>query len=149
MNKKIIIAIVIILIILAAIGLIINNEFQNQRVKVGDIYFQLPENYHEGNLNELGHVNITDGVHCIFLTSVKDGNITEYVNQYVDDLSNKNQSISLSDFTVNGVHVYKSTNAGTGSNHYWFVKDGNMYSLYNWEENPDMDNICINLINSM
>lgn len=150
MQKKFIIIILIsLIIIILGIGILNNNDFNNQKIKVGDAYFTLPEGYHEGKLNDLGHINITDNSHSIFISNISGANITNYVNQYVDNLSETNQNVTLSNFTINGILVYKSMNLETGANHYWFVKDGKMYTIYNWEKNNDMDDICIDLIRSM
>ena len=96
----------------------------------------------------MGHVNITDGNHSIFITSINSTNTTEYVTKYVSSISRSNQTIILSNFTIDSTFVYKTTNKQTGANHYWFVEKNKLYTIYNWEHNPQMDDICKNLIRS-
>lgn len=149
MKKKTIILILILIIIIIGICFIVYNESKNQQMKIGDAYFSVPAGYHEGTPNKMGHVNLTNGNHSIFITCINTTNINEYVDYYVSNLTDHNQSIELSNYKIGKTVVYKTTNTKTKSNHYWFVEKDKLYTVYNWDNNPQMDEITENLIISI
>ena len=149
--KKKSILICIIILLLIVIGFMAFNEFHKQTLKVGNINYTLPLGCKVDGLNDLKDIIISDSENNqIFLGYYNNKNITSIVNQYCNDRINTyNQTTIQSNFTVNGVQVIKTTNSKNGANHYWFLHDEGTYTIYNWNNNTNMDNIVSTLINSI
>ena len=147
MDKKWILGICI--IILLAIGLIAFYSFSNQEteLKIGNTKFQLPNGYHVGNSEKDNVINLTNGTNEIYIEKY-DGNITDHINSYVKYTEKKNYTVKNSNFTVGKTLVYKSNVNNSSVVHYWFVKNKNIYNIYSWDKNPEMDSITIKLIES-
>lgn len=148
MDKKTSLIIILAIIILISIGFIFYSNQKNQ-VEIDGDTFNLPNGYFKGDLNPLGDVNITNGTNSIFICKYPDDKINKYINQYKIDVENNNQSIKLSNFTVDNLNVCKSENTNNGANHYWFIKDKHVYTIYSWDVCPNMDRIVSDLISSM
>ena len=147
MKKYSMIAILIAIILLAG-GFMIYNNYKQPHVKVGDIDFVIPEGYNKSGFNNLGHITLKNENNSIYLASYNTTNISEYINQYKNNLLDNNESIIITNFSVDNISVYKSINNQTKAEHYWFVKNGKMYTIYNWEYNPNMDKIFEELLKS-
>lgn len=148
MNKKFIIIPIVILIILS-IGLLKFTEFSEQPLIVEDITLNMPNGYHQGDLTKDGMVNITNGTNYIFVTSYNDTNITGYVNAYANERQAENQTVTTSKLTINNILVYKSVNNNLGYHHYWFINGDKVYTIFNWDKNPNIGEIVNEMISSM
>lgn len=121
----------------------------DSKIKVGDTDFKLPDGYHEGKMNKFGAVNITNGTNSIFLFEQDDANIQKYINNYKKEIQKQNQSMTIKNFTIDNIVIYKTNNNNNPNTiHYWFVKNNKTYDVYTWDGNKDMDSIVINLIKS-
>ena len=68
MEKKTYLIIVLIAIIIVMGITFLNPLTQPEgKIKVGEVNFELPDGYYEGNLNKLGDVNLTNGTNSIFI----------------------------------------------------------------------------------
>ena len=152
MEKKTIFLIILMIIIALIIGCLVTNGFFNEKIKVGNSYFVLPNDYMISDVNSAGDISITKGNESIYIGTYDNdnGNITKYVQEYCKSIEKKNnKSVLLDNFTINNIFVYKTTNLDTGANHYWFVNNNEIYTIYTWNENPNADVICKELINKM
>ena len=149
MRKEIILIFLLILILFSLFFIMNNGVNQQKQVTVGGIYLDLPEGYDVGNPNKLGHINITNGKNTIFLANYNDGNISKYVNQYKSEIAKNNQSVSSVNLTINNMSVYESINLKTDAHHYWFVENGTVYTIYNWDKNSNIEKIVYNMIESI
>lgn len=150
LNKKIIVLGLVLLILLVAVGLVLfNSTGQNEDVKVGKIYYTLPNGYHVDGINEIGHVTISNGDEKVYLGYSNDKNIKEHIKNYKQDREKNKETLSIENFTRNNTTIYKSTVVESGVNHYWFLKDGNTYSIYTWDKNSNMDSIFNDLFDSI
>lgn len=151
MDRKVVV-IVLICIIIIGVGVFVydnNNLNSNNLFRVGSTDFKLPENYFVGSPNQFGAVNITDGEHSIFLVEYNDTNLTKHINEYQKFIKNKNQTIGVLNFTVDGISIHKTFNVDNPNNaHYWVLKNKKIYDIYKWDENPKMDYIVSELVKS-
>lgn len=150
MSKKSNFLILVIVLLVVVIGFMAySNFFQEKSVHVGDLNFEVPKGYHEGVLNHLGDVNLTDGSHSICIGKYSDDNIQKYVKNYVNERTKNNDTIKQSTTTIDNQQVYKAENKNTGATHYWFVSNGKVYTIYSWDKVDNMDEIVSNLVKSM
>lgn len=147
MEKKYLLIIFILVVIIGFMGYV--QFFQaEEQIEVGDVNFTLPNGFHQGTPNSQGDINITNGTVSIFIAKYDGTNVTPYINRYQDNVNKTNNTVSSSNFTIDDINVYKSVNEGTGSKHYWFVKNNNVYSIYVWSDYENIDNIIFDLIKS-
>ena len=147
--KKIILGIsVIIIIIICLLGFgIFNNQ---NTVNVGNATFHLPDGFQEKGVIKSGDINISNGYESFYIHDYKDKNLEEHVKDYIIDRKNKSFKVELTNFTVNDTLVYKTVIVNqTHSIHYWFMKDGDVFSIYTWDGIPKMNKIVSDLISSM
>lgn len=139
------------IIILLVIGSITFYSFANQdnKVKIGDTSFQIPEGYHVDNSKSNNVTNLTNGKHDIYIKMYDDKNIKKHINSYINQSEENNKSVKISNFTVGKTLVYKSNLNTSSSVHYWFVKNNKTYTIYSWDKNPEIDSITIKLIESI
>jgi len=148
MNKKII-ALLILVVIILLFGFIGYNEWSNSTVKVGSTEFSLPEGYYKGALNEFGAVNITNGNSSIFIYEYEGNDTLKYISHYTTSPSQKNLNISIVNYTVGDVVVYKTDNKDSPYKiHNWFIKNNKTYDVYTWDGNKDLDSVVTNIIKS-
>lgn len=150
MEKKYSIVVIAIITILVIMGLALYmGLFKEETIKVGETNFVLPSGFSAEGINEIGDLIISDhNNNQIFLAEYKNDTVGDYIKHYIHERNLENQTISSSNFTIGSTTVYKTTNKNTSSNHYWFVKDGKTYAIYNWNKIENMDNIVFDLIKS-
>ncbi len=150
LNNKKILSIIIIVLLVAVIGFMLyENNSETQHIHVGNANFIIPNGYHEGQLNRLGDINLTNGTHSIFL-SANDKNINEQINELKGYFESHNETTITTELNIENEHVYKLKNTNdTFSSFYWFEKDNKVYYIYNWDGIQDMDNIVSNFIKTM
>lgn len=142
--------IIVVVALILVIGVMAYTNFsQDRTAKVGDLNFNIPNGYSEGVLNHVGDVNLTDGKHYIGIGKLSGVDAHKYIKEYVDDRLKHNDSILSSNMTVDNQFVYKCLNKNTGATHYWFVSNGNVYTIYSWGKIDNMDTIVSDLIKSM
>lgn len=147
--KSIILFVVLLFILLVGGSLIYSNYMIKDTVKVGTAEFNLPNGYKEGELNEFGAVSISNGTNTVYLSEYNSSDPQESINQYLNIKKGDNMSVYITEFDVSGSKIYKTKNLNeTKNTHYWFVKDNKTYEIYSWAENPEMDNIVMEFINS-
>lgn len=147
--KKLFTIIGVVIIALFICGFLMSNGIGTQdQIEIGNNTFTLPSGYHEGNPNKMGDVNITDGTHSVFV-SASNGDINKKIDGYVSYASKNNDSVALSNFSVNSTRVYKAINVNdTNFVRCWFEYNDTIYTVYTWAKNPDMDDIVSELIKS-
>ena len=151
METKTKLLIVVIAILLLIIGFMSYSNFlaQNQ-IKIGETDFLMPSGYHEGSPTNLGHKNITDGNHSVYIGEYDDNNVVGHLNNMSSYFKNRNHTTNISNFTHDGILVYKLTikNDKTCS-YYYFEKNNATYTVYTWNSNENIEEILFNLINTM
>ena len=152
MNNKLY-ALIIILLLVVIGFLIFSGDFSNGSTTfvVGDTNFTLPDGYSIKGLNDLGDLILIsdDGKNPIYIAKYNNkGTVKGIMKDYVSGREQLNESISVSNLTINGIEMYKSTNEKNGANHFWFGSKGDVYSIYTWNKNKDIDNIVIQLLSN-
>ena len=136
------------IILMMFYGSLVYAEEFDSTFSVGDGEFNMPKGYHEGIMNNLGAVNITNGKNTVFLYEYGDDDVMSHIKEYKDLDSNKNRPIEIVNITFDGIKIYKTDMDGSKKTHYWFVKNDKTYDVYTWENNFDMDGIVRDLIKS-
>lgn len=149
LKKKLTILILILVFLLALSFIALNFTSQDEDVKIGQIYYNLPKGYHIDGINEVGDITISNGYEKVYLTYYNNQNINKYINKYKQDKENKNETVIIENFTRNNTLIYKSTDIKSEVKHYWFIKDKKTYSIYIWEKNSDIENIFNDLFDSI
>lgn len=147
MDKKILISLIV--IVLIAVGVVaFFNSSPKDTVDVGDLSFKLPEGYHESTLSDHGFWTITNGDDPIFIDYYNDSDAYKYVDFEVKRIENNNESIDVSNFTINNTKVYNTLYMSSVSQ-YWFAKDGKVYTIYTWNTNEELDSYMKDMISSV
>lgn len=146
------VVIIIFIFILIFMGCMLYYNYENsldKKIKVGETDFIIPNGYHEGKSNITGVVNLSDGdSNSIFLKENDDTNISNLVNGYESTVLEKNFTPIHSNFSIDGVDIYKLSVNNTNTNHYWFKHGNKVYEIYSWNKNDNLDTIVSNLIAS-
>lgn len=148
MVKKtyLIVALVVILILFGIVFL----GYSDNTVAVGDVNFKLPDGYHEGKLNKLGDVNLTNGSHSIFITKGNGNDLYKEVQKYEKYKKTENTTVTISSYKLGDKVVFKAvSDHDRNVVHYWFLKNNKVYSIYSLQENKNIDNLVADLINSI
>ena len=147
MDNKSIFFVLIIIILLLIVGLMgYNLLFNNTKnstsetIIVGSANFTLPNGYSKGTPNTYGDLNITNGKISIFLLEYPDNNVRKHIEDY-ENINGGNQSLVLSNFTYNGIVVFKGINDHSNTVHYWYVYNNKTYSIYSWDYNKLDDTV--------
>ena len=150
MNLKI--GLIILISILLIIGgfIIVNQHSNQQQIIVGDISYNLPSGYHVENFDKNNDTLIVNDDDKIFLAVYGKNNVTEYINDYIKYKKQNNTTVQITNFSVNGIDVYKSKIPNDENNtHYWFKKGNKVYSIYSYVNHPNRDVIVMELISSI
>ena len=139
--------IIILLIIVCSMSYIL--FFNNHQAKIGSISFNLPQGYNLDADNKLGDKTITNGSSKIYIAEYDNGNISTQINGYIVESNRNGFNVSMSNFTINNITVYKSTLTNNSANHYWFSYNNKIYSIYTWAETPNIDAIVFEMIKSI
>lgn len=145
MNKKII-AIIVVVIAILILGFVF---YTQNTVKVGDVYFAVPDGYHV--VDEADYVNITSGSNYMCLHKhLSDKNINESIKDFVKYKKKGNDTLKFSKFTSGDITITKSLSSKDPKIfHYWFEKDGKTYHAFTWAGNQNSDSFMTNLVSSM
>ncbi|WP_406532112.1 hypothetical protein [Methanobrevibacter sp.] len=148
MEKKSILMILVILVLIFITGASASADF-NTQAKVGSSTFDLPNGFHTVDSDKSDLVNITNGYDTLLLKECGTDNITKYVKTYVKNLKEDNKTVKVKNFTVDDIMVYKSVVVNDTDNlHYWFNHDGKVYVCYTHNGNDKTDSIVKDLIKS-
>ena len=151
MNKKYIIAGIVIIIILLIIGITQFTDVSSQDniVKVGNAVFTLPEGYKvvESNTNE---ANISNNFNTITIKCLDDENVNQSVHRYVKFKGKDNITVNLTTLSVDGKEIQKSKLENTTDIvHYWFKDHNKVYTIYTTDANKNIDKIVFEIIKSI
>lgn len=149
MDKKWIVIICVIILLVAGIVMYFNFSNHETKVKIGDNTFQIPEGYQISNSDKGNTVNLTNGTNNIYIQKYDDKKVKKHIDSYVNQSEKNNRSVKISNFTVGKTLVYKSNVNTSGTVHYWFVKNNNAYTIYSFDKNPEIDSITTKLIESI
>lgn len=148
MEKKSLILLVVCILVFSVVALTYAGVFNHEEsVKIGDVNFKLPEGYKSMGVNKYGYETASNGLHGFCLDCYNDTNISKHIKEYKDECDSKNKTYKTSNFTVDGIDVYKLVDSKNASQ-YWFVHDGKTYNFSTWKEVFKMDDIVRSLINS-
>ena len=142
MEKKTYLIIVLIAIIIVMGITFLNPLTQPEgKIKVGEVNFELPDGYYEGNLNKLGDVNLTNGTNSIFIKKHDSDDLYKEIKDYEDT------TLTVAKFKIKDELVYKTvSDHDKYVIHYWFLKNNKVYSIYSLQKNDDIDQIATNMI---
>ncbi|MBE6506241.1 MAG: hypothetical protein E7Z73_11030 [Methanobrevibacter millerae] len=148
MEKKSLILLVVCILVFSFVALSYAGVFNHEEsVKVGEVTFKLPEGYKYMGVNKYGYETASNGLDSVYFECHNDKNISKHIKVYKDDCDSKNKTYKTSNFTANGINVYKLVDSKNASR-YWFVHDGKTYSFLTWKEVNKMDDIVKSLISS-
>ena len=149
MNKKYTIVIIII-VILMFIGFTEYTKISHDEkvINLNGTNFTIPDKYHESGSNKNGHINITNGTNSFFIGYYKDPYIKSHINEYFNYSSNKNQTVSFSNLTVENNLVYKTVNNQNHVRSYWFEKNNQTYLIHDGGDNSIEESTFLDLIKS-
>ena len=69
------------------------------------------------------------------------------IKEYEEYKKTENTTVTISNFKINDELVYKTTSDhDVNVNHYWFLKNNTVYSIYSLQKNNDIDEIATNMI---
>lgn len=148
MEKKTYLIIVLIAIIIVMGITFLNPLTQPEgKIKVGEVNFELPDGYYEGNLNKLGDVNLTNGTNSIFIKKHDSDDLYKEIKDYEDYKKTENTTLTVAKFKIKDELVYKTvSDHDKYVIHYWFLKNNKVYSIYSLQKNDDIDQIATNMI---
>ena len=148
MKIRTILLIMLSIILIFGIGFFAYTQFYHEEITVGNVNLTLPSGFHKGTSNSINDTNITNGTHTLFIAMYDSNDINKYVNMYINSSKERNYTVSTSNFTIDSIEVTKAVNDQTGAEHFWFIKDDKVYSIYDWEKLNNIDNIIFDLIKS-
>ena len=95
----------------------------------------------------MGYYNFADRYNTIFIKYCGNTSFDDEITIFKDSRKGYNTvSISISNFTLDNIFVYKSTNVKHGLNRYWFVNNNKIYMIVSIEPIIQMDKIVTDLI---
>ncbi|WP_405309200.1 hypothetical protein [Methanobrevibacter sp.] len=148
MKKIIIILCAIIIVLVAFIGVNTFTSTSNANsIMVGNTSFIVPEGYI--SINNNGSTNITNGNNSIGLVCYADNDVNKHVKDYEDSKKLANESVSVSEFEVKNIKVYKSDLGDSKTFHYWFLNNGEVYELHTWDGDSNTDQVIHKLVESI
>lgn len=108
----------------------------------------VPEGFHVIDQNY--SYNLTNDYDSILITKELESNdIDKEVKNYVKFKKESNFTVSLSNFTVDGITVCKAKVNENDAIHYWFEKDGKVYEMYTRSGGINSDKLVSDLIKTM
>lgn len=150
-NRKLIIAIIIVMI--AAIGIFSYMQIQSSdsTFQVGKSTFKLPEGYKEAEYDQPNSVKISNGENEVFISAKDDtDNLDDKVHSFAKSFDKDGRPTIITNFTVDNVFVYKlNLENDTHDCYYWFKNNGEVYDIYMWDGNDKIETIVFDLIRSM
>ena len=148
-NRKLIIAIIIILI--AAIGIFSYIQYQDSfsSIKLGKTTFKIPEGYKQVESDDNNTVNINNGKKLIYISSKGNGDFNKTIQDYVNTFEENNRPTIVTNFTVDNVLVYKLSLKNESACYYWFKNNGELYNIYKWGKTGDIETEVFDLIRTM
>ena len=151
MKIKTLFGILLTIILLLLVGSVLYDSFSTPHtVKVCDAKFLLPEGYKDDGINKFGALTLTNGKNPIYILGHDDSNINKYISEYERVVKNKNETMTIENTTINNTIVYKTNNINNPDvTHVWFVKNGDTYEIYKFDNNPEFDSLVSYLINHM
>ena len=148
MKKTHIVLCLLIIIILIIIGTVLfNNSVEKNQVQIGNTIFSMPSGYSIRQSNET-EANITNGFNTIIISKCNNNTIQKQIDDYKTLKEKDNNTIYVTNITINNLIVYKATvTNNTSYIHYWFKYNDETYTVYSWNANKNMDEIVSELIN--
>lgn len=148
-KKSCMLMVIVIFIILGGCCLLESNfNSKSHDIKVGEIYFDMPNGFSINESNE-SSVRIYGDGHSIIISQLIGNDIDRYVDGYILELENLNSTAIISNQTLKGINTIKVESNSTGAIHFWFKYDGKIYSISTWGKFNKMDEITSKLIESM
>lgn len=143
--------VLLIIFLLIIMGFLLFNNFSTQNtVKVGDANFLLPNGYKEDGVNKFGALTITNGTNQFYIIKHDDSNVSRHISEYEKLVKEKNESMTIKNITMSNTIFYKTNNIDNPQVvHYWFVKNGNTYEIYKYNENNEFESQVMYLYNHM
>lgn len=145
MRKKIVVIILLLLIVLGSFWMI----YSPNHFKVRNAFFSIPSGFQA--IDNEDFVNLTDGNDYICIIKENENeDLNKSIRNYVEIKQNDNISVEISNFTINEVEVFKSTETnGNNVNYYWFIKNNQLYKIFTLSGNSNTDNLVRDEIKNM
>lgn len=141
MEKKYLIVLFGIVIILIIFGLF----FINNYVNLDGTFFKSIDGYKANYGDEF--INFTDDKNFILIKTSND-TINNSVNSYLKTEDSLNVTYKSSNFSLGGLKVYKVTLDKYPVVHFWFEKNNKVFEIYTWNNDETTDLKVFNLIKS-
>lgn len=145
MRKKLVVIILLLLIIFGSFWMI----YSPNHFKVGNAFFSIPDGFKTIENNDF--VNLTNGNEYIcFIKNNENEDINKSIKNFVEIKQKDNISVKITNFTINDVNVFKSSeNKGSQISYYWFIKNGMMYKIFTLSGNSNTDDLVRDEIKTM
>ena len=148
MEKKSLILIIVCIVVFSFVALTYAGIIDlGENVQVGEVKFKLPEGYKNMGVNKYGYKTASNGLDSLYFDSYGDKNVSKYIKEYKEDCISKNKTFKISNFTTNGINVYKLVDSQNAT-HYWFKHGDKTYTILTWKEVFKVDDIVKNMISS-
>lgn len=151
MNRKSLLIIICIIILIAIAGIFAYTQFySNTQAKFKYSTFDLPTGYHTIDSNEANVVNTTNGHEIVCIKEYNDSDVNKHITDYVKSIEDRNKTVHIKNFTVDNVVIYKSNIDGNNHNyHFWFKNNGKVYTCYTDNGyNNNIENDVVRLVKS-
>lgn len=148
MEKKSLFLIIVCIVVFSFVALTYVGIIDlGESVQVGDVKFKLPEGYKNMGVNKHGYQTASNGLDSLYFDSYGDKNVSKYIKECKNDCISKNKTFKISNFTTNGINVYKLVDSQNAT-HYWFKYGDKTYTIFTWKEVFRADDIVKNMISS-
>lgn len=142
MGKKHFLVLFSIIIIIVGFSLfIINDSYTN--INLGGTHFKPIDGYK--HVKKDNYINFTNDKNFIFIKT-SNSTINSSISSYLK--SKGNVSYQLSNFSVDGLNVYKLVLKNYTIGHFWFEKNNKVYEIYTWNYDEPTNVDIMNLIKS-
>ena len=149
-SKKLII--VLIFLIILGIGIFCYTQYydSDSTIQVGKTTFKLPEGYKKVDWNKTNATLISDGKNSVFISLRDNDNLSDEVHKFANVFDKDGRPTIITNFSVDNVFVYKlNLENDTQNCYYWFKNNGDVYSVYMWDGNKNIETVVFDLIRSM
>ena len=144
MGKQLILIIIGLIVLLLVGGFIITNNPNN--IKINDVKFKAPDTYEVSDGAD--EVKLTNGKDSIIIVKNTTTKLKKTVDNYIHSKEKKNDTVKLSNMTINNNVIYRVSVDNTNIVHYWFEKNGKVFEIYTKNANPNTELAVTDLIKS-
>ena len=120
----------------------------NNVIQIKNICIKIPNGFREVLSN--ADTKISNNNLSIYFKVYNNNKIKDCIEDYKIKKYNDNQSVTLSKFETNDLSIYKTTiNEHTNVVHFWFSHLQDVYDIYSWNADKNINSIFLNLLESV